>query len=149
MDPDQPSIVSFRSSKPSKPHSCVVCAQRKVKCDKQRPCSTCSKNGAECIYRDLRPPQRGKKRLPPDEDLQARITRYEELLCKFGIDPETGRERHPESSRTSDRNVSESLNESAGKSVQDEARTVDGGEGRLIVEEGKSRYVEGLVSSRG
>ncbi|PYH47846.1 Zn(II)2Cys6 transcription factor [Aspergillus saccharolyticus JOP 1030-1] len=45
----------------SKTPSCVVCNRRKVKCDRQNPCSACTKNGVECIYRAHLPPRRRKR----------------------------------------------------------------------------------------
>ncbi|PYH88339.1 fungal-specific transcription factor domain protein [Aspergillus ellipticus CBS 707.79] len=46
--------------------SCVVCQRRKVKCDRQDPCSACTRNGAECIYRAHLPPRRRKRRRSDD-----------------------------------------------------------------------------------
>lgn len=45
----------------SKSYSCVICYQRKVKCDRQDPCSNCAKSRAECIYRSPPPPRRRKR----------------------------------------------------------------------------------------
>ena len=36
-------------------HSCVACALRKVRCDGQRPCSTCRKSDAQCISKPVQP----------------------------------------------------------------------------------------------
>ncbi|KAJ6157419.1 hypothetical protein N7470_005011 [Penicillium chermesinum] len=44
-----------------KPYSCVICHKRKVKCDRQEPCSNCSKANAECVYRPPPPPRRRKR----------------------------------------------------------------------------------------
>ncbi|KAJ9486493.1 hypothetical protein VN97_g6837 [Penicillium thymicola] len=41
-------------------HSCDFCQQRKVRCDGHRPCSTCLRNGQECIRR-IRPKTQGRK----------------------------------------------------------------------------------------
>ncbi|KAJ5820298.1 hypothetical protein N7474_005889 [Penicillium riverlandense] len=45
----------------SKSYSCVICYQRKVKCDRQDPCSNCAKSRAECVYRPPPPPRRRKR----------------------------------------------------------------------------------------
>ncbi|KAJ5120045.1 hypothetical protein N7448_010714 [Penicillium atrosanguineum] len=45
----------------TKPYSCVVCHNRKVKCDRNEPCSNCAKSKAECIYRPPPPPRRRKR----------------------------------------------------------------------------------------
>ncbi|CAG8028394.1 unnamed protein product [Penicillium salamii] len=48
-------------SKQLTPFSCVVCHKRKVKCDRQEPCSNCAKANVECVYRA--PPPRRKRGL--------------------------------------------------------------------------------------
>ncbi|OAL00982.1 hypothetical protein IQ06DRAFT_178040, partial [Phaeosphaeriaceae sp. SRC1lsM3a] len=68
--------------------SCVLCAQRKVRCDR-RPtgCANCSKARVPCIYKAPPPPRRRKK---GEQDLNAadRIVAYEEALRGLGVDPE-------------------------------------------------------------
>jgi len=81
---------STMSSPPPVPpphkHSCLLCARRKIKCDKQDPkCSNCTKSHAECIYQAPPPPQRHRKR-QADEELIARLNHYEELLRSHKID---------------------------------------------------------------
>jgi Fungal Zn(2)-Cys(6) binuclear cluster domain len=82
-----PSIMA--SPPPGPPphkHSCLLCARRKIKCDKQDPrCSNCTKSRADCIYQAPPPPQRHKKR-QADEELIARLNQYEELLRSHKID---------------------------------------------------------------
>jgi hypothetical protein len=45
------------SSRPKKTitrgHSCVACALRKVRCDGQRPCSTCRKSDTQCLSKPV------------------------------------------------------------------------------------------------
>jgi hypothetical protein len=65
-------------------NTCSLCARRKVKCDKEEPCSNCLKAGVQCLYQDPVPP-RSRKR-PADEELLARLALYEELMRKHGID---------------------------------------------------------------
>jgi len=69
--------------------SCIVCRQRKVKCDKQQRCSNCAKAGIECIYSVPARPRRriGNGRSPEDvsrEELIQRVRRYEALFKKYG-----------------------------------------------------------------
>lgn len=66
------------------PHSCVTCQRRKVKCDRNDPCSNCLKHRVECEYRAPAPPRR-RKRQSPDPQLQAKMRRYEEILQKHGV----------------------------------------------------------------
>lgn len=83
------SAPSTMASPPPAPpphkHSCVLCARRKIKCDKQDPrCSNCAKSQAECIYQAPAPPQRRKRQA--DEELISRLNHYEELLRTHKID---------------------------------------------------------------
>ena len=73
-----------QSGKPAKLISCVQCQQRKVKCNKESPCSHCTKSRLECIYRPPAPPRRGKRK-HSEAGLLARLRRCEELLHGSGI----------------------------------------------------------------
>jgi Fungal Zn(2)-Cys(6) binuclear cluster domain len=63
----------------------ILCQQRKVKCDREYPCSNCRKARAECISSSTQPPKRRKKRFP-EAELLARIRRYEAHLKNYGAD---------------------------------------------------------------
>ena len=63
--------------------SCLRCAERKVKCDRQATCSACAKHDVRCIYRPL-PPRRKTKRVKVDSP-SARLDRLEAALRKEGI----------------------------------------------------------------
>lgn len=65
-------------------HSCVLCQQRKVKCDRQKPCSNCVKARAECVPSIPTVPRRRKRKFS-EQDLATRLRRYEHLLRKHGI----------------------------------------------------------------
>ena len=66
-------------------HSCVLCQQRKVKCDRKDPCSNCTKSRVDCIFRAPAIPRRRQKtKKPPDADLLLRLKRYEDLLKNYG-----------------------------------------------------------------
>jgi hypothetical protein len=74
------------------PHqiSCILCRQRKVKCDKQQRCSNCVKAGVECVYVTPSRPRRrvGNGKSPEDvsrEELIHRVRRYEALFKKHGL----------------------------------------------------------------
>ncbi|KAI1487406.1 hypothetical protein F5X96DRAFT_150373 [Biscogniauxia mediterranea] len=69
-------------------HSCVLCQQRKVRCDKKKPCSNCVKAGVECRVVPPQPPRRRKKRIP-ERDLVDRLRKYETLLSQNGIEFES------------------------------------------------------------
>ncbi|KAH9905489.1 fungal-specific transcription factor domain-containing protein [Xylariomycetidae sp. FL2044] len=54
-----------RSSAPlyAKPRSCAVCRSRKVRCDKQHPCSNCRRANIPCVVPSLDRPPRWARRL--------------------------------------------------------------------------------------
>lgn len=64
--------------------SCVHCQQRKVRCDKNKPCANCVKAGVECRVIPPQPPRRRKKRLQ-ERDLVDRLRKYEALLAENGV----------------------------------------------------------------
>lgn len=67
-----------------KDHSCLICRQRKVKCNRRSPCSNCVKGAQQCAFVA---PTRGKRKRtkPPREGLHAKVRRYEELLKSYGV----------------------------------------------------------------
>lgn len=71
-----------------KSFSCVLCSQRKVKCDR-RPggCTGCAKTRLPCLYKAPPPPRRRKKGVR-DVDTTTRLRIYEEALRQLGVDPE-------------------------------------------------------------
>ncbi|EHK20419.1 uncharacterized protein TRIVIDRAFT_192982 [Trichoderma virens Gv29-8] len=79
--------------------SCVLCQQRKVRCDKNKPCANCVKAGAECRVVAPQPPRRRRKKLQ-EKDLLERLRKYETLLAQNGvkfdaIDPEYRADGNP------------------------------------------------------
>ncbi|KAI1169572.1 fungal-specific transcription factor domain-containing protein [Nemania sp. FL0916] len=81
-DPDS-SVV-----KVTRGHSCVLCQQRKVRCDKKKPCSNCVRANVDCRVVPPQPPRRRKKRIP-ERDLVDRLRKYEALLSQNGIEFES------------------------------------------------------------
>ncbi|KNG81473.1 fungal specific transcription factor domain protein [Aspergillus nomiae NRRL 13137] len=61
----QQSPMAADSQIPKNP-SCVVCARRKVRCDRNDPCSACIKRGAECVFPTHIPPRRRKRQRSED-----------------------------------------------------------------------------------
>ncbi|KAI1611418.1 fungal-specific transcription factor domain-containing protein [Exophiala viscosa] len=56
-------VSAAASSSTSKLRSCTVCRQRKVKCDKQTPCSNCRRAGIACVIPSTDRPPRWARRL--------------------------------------------------------------------------------------
>lgn len=79
-----PTIPTPSSSRPA--FSCIRCADRKVKCDRQDPCNACIKHNVQCTYRQFQPPRKKQKRSKQDV-LSDRIKQYEVLLQEHGINP--------------------------------------------------------------
>lgn len=82
--PQQPPAFDPAAVKLTRGTSCVLCQQRKVRCDKNKPCSNCVKAGAECRVVAPQPPRRRKKRLQ-EKDLLERLRKYETLLAQNGV----------------------------------------------------------------
>lgn len=90
---------------PSRPtFACIRCADRKVKCDRQRPCSTCVKHNVECVFNPVQPPRKRHMRVNT-QILTDRLKHYEALLQEKGVDPRklpdtSHSEQHQKPSRT-------------------------------------------------
>ena len=83
--------------------ACVRCSERKVKCNKQNPCTACVRHNVQCTFRAPKPPQRRRK-LSRNELLDERLKRYEVLLQEKGIDRnqsiDASQVQHSKSSRS-------------------------------------------------
>jgi hypothetical protein len=126
--------------------SCVLCARRKVKCDR-RPsgCANCTKVRVACVYKAPPPPRRRKKGIR-DIDVTTRLRVYEDALREFGVDPEdlvrqeyakTSRGQHQVSGFNGLLEYSQARRTHLASEV-----------GVLVTEDGRSRYLEnGLWTS--
>ncbi|KAJ5592359.1 hypothetical protein N7537_009263 [Penicillium hordei] len=105
--------------------ACVVCHNRKVRCDRQdpsAPCSNCAKANVECIYRAPPPPRRKRDRETNGSVSQER-GKYARRSAGFDENPPAIRHHHPaERDRWTE----------AGKS----------GSGRMIMKDGNSIYLD-------
>lgn len=84
-------------------HSCILCQQRKVRCDRQKPCSNCIKARAECVPSAPIQPRRRRRKLT-ETDLVGRLRRYEHLLKSHGVkidDDSPEEDNHEEPARLS------------------------------------------------
>ncbi|KAK0610961.1 hypothetical protein B0T14DRAFT_529379 [Immersiella caudata] len=63
--------------------ACVLCQQRKVKCDRVFPCSGCVKSDVQCVPGSMIARQR--KRRFPERELLNRIRNYEALLIENNV----------------------------------------------------------------
>ena len=107
MSPDTPS-PSSQLLKPQRVLACVLCQQRKVKCDRKFPCVNCIKSRAQCVPTLA---QRRRRRRFPERALLERLRKYEDLLRQNNI---TFEPLHKDSAREK-----ESLNAGSGSDSDD------------------------------
>ena len=147
----------------SSSRSCVTCRRRKVRCNKRSPCSNCTKAGIDCTFP---PPGRAprKSKRPPDAELLSRLRRLEGVIDHLrgngNIEGASTSIQTPSSTTGSSTVRSEPT---APSSVSTEPQNeVDGDRpcpfeasdpkklapnkfenefGRLVIDEGRSRYV--------
>ncbi|KAE8141746.1 fungal-specific transcription factor domain-containing protein [Aspergillus pseudotamarii] len=119
----------------TRPYNCQPCVRRKVKCDRAMPsCASCQKAKLECFYKVPQPPRKRKRR--ESEDVYQRLARYERMLQENGLLSTT--EARSPSCRGTPGNVHEDSPPHIAQS--DAAKT-----GRLVSEDGKSRYINSRV----
>ncbi|KAK3945772.1 putative fungal-specific transcription factor domain-protein [Diplogelasinospora grovesii] len=70
-------------SKPPRILACVLCQHRKIKCDRTFPCANCLKANVKCTPSTPAP---ARKRRRPNQDLQERLARCEELLKEYATE---------------------------------------------------------------
>ncbi|GKZ25201.1 hypothetical protein AbraIFM66951_000541 [Aspergillus brasiliensis] len=132
--------------------TCSSCRQRKVKCDRQRPCINCSRSGVECIY----PPGRGRAPKRPrnavNAQLSHRLTRLESIIRSFEYHQSQGSSTsHPAApvalSPRADSRASESshIHSVPGTNHSDSANSIEQHLGRLLIDESRSYYVSNVL----
>ena len=136
--------------------SCITCRKRKVKCDKRQPCSNCNKAAIECVFPGPgRAPRRTRK--PPDTELLARLRRLEGVVQSLGkgVDEEGETVIEPaevkqEKAQPVQQNGTEDAKPKGTcpgatihepKKDEQATKTMVKEFGRLVVEDGRSRYV--------
>ncbi|MCJ1284569.1 hypothetical protein MMC26_003902 [Xylographa opegraphella] len=72
-----------KNLKPQRVYACMLCQQRKVKCDRKYPCAYCIKSRTQCVQ----PVQvsRRRRRRFPERELLERLRKYEDLLRQNNI----------------------------------------------------------------
>lgn len=69
------------STKPQRVLACMLCHQRKVKCDHKFPCANCIRAGAQCVPGTMA--RRQQRRSPPKKELLERLRNSEDLVRKY------------------------------------------------------------------
>ncbi|KAJ8106542.1 hypothetical protein OPT61_g9463 [Boeremia exigua] len=136
------SATNPMSKQAQKPFSCVLCAQRKVKCDKRTGgCNNCTKARVPCIYKAPPPPRRRRKGVR-HVDTTTKLRVYENALRNAGIDPESLLKQTP---LLEDDHISHARPnvQNVGQTTLDQSEEPAATEiGVLLTEHGKSRYLE-------
>lgn len=150
-DSPDAATASAQSQSIQKSFSCVLCAQRKVKCDKAPGgCSNCTKARVSCVYKAPLPARRRKKGIR-DIDVHTRLRLYEDALRNLGIDP-TELENNELSKLQVRKGVVKTGKGLEHVLLEDDVRSRHGkprvDAGVLVSGEGRSRYLEnGLWTS--
>ena len=135
------------------PRSCVTCRKRKVRCDKRHPCVNCTKAGIECIFPGPgRAPRRSRK--PQDSELLTRVRKLEGMVKDMGKEVELEEEGGPDgktrkpiivkgtlAEKDPGCNTSQFFNHLNQNGDDKGTAKLVKNFGRLVVEEGRSRYV--------
>lgn len=125
------SSITSPSCKAEKPYhrirSCVSCRSRKVKCDRQEPCTGCQRAGAECVYPSGpgRAPKQPRRAI--DKRLLDRLVDLESLVR-----------------RLEDTNDGAKTEAPAAESEQDSSQ-VEQQFGRLVIDDTRSCYVSNIL----
>ncbi|KAK4234616.1 hypothetical protein C8A03DRAFT_18518 [Achaetomium macrosporum] len=83
-DAPEPNAASGAANpKPQRVLACLLCQQRKIKCDRRFPCANCTRSRAQCVPASLVPRQR--RRRFPERELLDRIRHYEGLLRQHNV----------------------------------------------------------------
>jgi hypothetical protein len=114
LSSEKAAASSQRSHAPRRVLACVLCQQRKVKCDRKFPCANCTRAQVQCVPATLLPHRR--KRRFPERELLERLRKYEDLLRRneINFDP-----LHPE----------EVSREARAPSAEDHETSEDDGDG--------------------
>ena len=73
-----------QAAKPQRVLACVLCQQRKVKCDRKFPCANCIRSHAQCVPAATLVLRQRRRRFP-ERELLDRLRHYESLLRHSNI----------------------------------------------------------------
>lgn len=163
-DPTTTSPAMADTSATPFPHirSCEICRQRKVKCDRQQPCSHCARAGQDCVY--PAGPGRAPKRSRRAENAQLmdKLSRLEHIIKRLAsedkgdsegtVDPDTqGDVDHPGTTQHSSRTDAQAKKQQAkspGEASQvsgENESSLDVQFGRLVINDSQSYYVGNVL----
>jgi hypothetical protein len=132
------------------PRSCVTCRRRKVKCDKNQPCSNCVRAKIDCIFPGPgRAPRKSRK--PQDTELLDRLRRLEGVVSGLNAQVEEHEQEAAERERQhsasdvqcpyANGRTNPNTERTASVAVDTSVEGLENRFGRLVVEKGRSRYI--------
>ncbi|KAI8947562.1 fungal-specific transcription factor domain-containing protein [Xylaria longipes] len=132
--------------KPTKILACVHCQYRKIKCDRQQPCSNCVKAKIACKPSIPAPPH---KRRRPNQDLLERLARCEQLLKQYadGNVPAQGELAPATTEPSSSASISQPVSSPSAIKVENEneARSPNTPTGKVVEENGNVRFIDNHI----
>lgn len=154
--PSNSSNINNSSHEPLNSRSCVTCRRRKVRCNKRTPCSNCAKAGIECVFpAPGRAPR--KPRRPQDAELLSRLRRLEGVIDQIKDKkpentsppapppvenvPVEGHHEQPQQKEIGKQEGEEMCPYMDPNFKRPAPRNLENEFGRLVIDEGRSRYV--------
>ncbi|KAF8858654.1 hypothetical protein BDZ45DRAFT_622004 [Acephala macrosclerotiorum] len=129
-----PKLDQLQDSSSRIAHACIVCRQRKVRCDLKSPCSGCVKANRPCI-RPTPAPRRSRKTSQRALEVQEREEALLKRLHKLESVVETLRSSTSATNGSNEQDGHDDL-------IEDEHERIDQGKAvRLLAGNGRSRYV--------
>ncbi|KAJ2978768.1 hypothetical protein NUW58_g7389 [Xylaria curta] len=130
-------------TKPTKILACVHCQYRKIKCDRQQPCSNCIKAKIACKPSIPAPPH---KRRRPNQDLLERLARCEQLLKQYadGNVPSQGEPTATVPEASSSSSSSQPAPPAALK-VENDIKPPLKPTGKVVEEDGNVRFMDNYI----
>lgn len=123
------------------PRSCVTCRRRKIRCNKHHPCSNCVKARVECTFPGPgRAPRKTKK--AADSELLLRLKTLETVVKDLGGLPEGSDDSGAARNSAADESgANGKVNDKKASAQEGSVDNATEEMGRLVVGEGRSRYV--------
>ncbi|KAI1434606.1 hypothetical protein GGR50DRAFT_661690 [Xylaria sp. CBS 124048] len=150
--PESSTVTGSNFNQPAHLRSCILCRQRKVKCDRRQPCSNCVRAGANCVH----PPGAGRAAKRPrqmvDDRVLNRLAQLEATI-KHLQQQSTSRTgsshltHEPAPRHASPGHSQAKARDSQGFLIDDSGQgsAVSPEIGRLVVEESESLYVSNVM----
>ncbi|KAH8803624.1 hypothetical protein F5884DRAFT_682931 [Xylogone sp. PMI_703] len=127
--------------------SCTACRQKKLKCDRRRPCDNCVKKGqpSSCQYISPEPRSLGQYQSGGLVDIRGRLRRLEELVVALRRENLNNRREKVDATETHEAASSRDNREAAQRKLSDEPETQKDhadSPGTMVVDRLGTRYVD-------